>query len=382
VSEGFYLTLTDAILTQLKRAGFQAVFADGHGPSRRSWVTHIPEREFRFGLKLFGVTDEWRGQWKSQMDHAARNRETVLRNAYMKAVRQTMRGAEDPCKAYVIPAHQHDPSTARNLVEKLLLQGIEIHVAEEDFVADDMLYGAGSYVIPSAQPKYGVVKSLLAQTYYPDNAWTREKDGSPRAPRDMATDTMPEFMGVKVDPVSCVPQAKLTRVEEVKRPVGGIVGKSRHGYALDCRQNLSYRAATALLGAGAQLRRSSGPVQCGGVILPAGAFIVEPDMKLLENVASSLGVTFYAVSGEPESTEVKKPRVGLYQRYYGGNADEGWTRFVLEEFGFEYETLRDEGVDEGLRGRLDVVVLPSDEHSLRRLPQFGFKEKVLVRLFA
>jgi hypothetical protein len=167
-------------------------------------------------------------------------------------------------------------------------------------------------------------------------------------------------MGVKVNPVSCVPHAKLTRVEEVKRPVGGIVGKSSRGYALDCKQNLSYRAATALLGAGARLRRASEPVQCGGVILPAGAFIVEPNMKLLENVASSLDATFYAVSGEPGSAEVKKPRVGLYQRYYGGNADEGWTRFVLEEFGFEYETLRDESVDEELRGRLDVVVLPSD----------------------
>ncbi len=284
----------------------------------------------------------------------------MLRNAYMKAVRQTARGAEDPYKAYVISAHQHDPSTARKLVEKLLLQGIEVHVAEGDFVADDTLYGAGSYVVPSAQPKYGVIKSLLAQTFYPDNAWTREKDGSPRAPRDMATDTMPEFMGVKVVPVSCVPQAKLTRVEEAKRPVGGIVGKSKHGYALDPRQNLSYRAATALLAAGTRLRRASEPVQCGGVTLPAGAFIAEPDRKLLENVASSLGATFHAVSGEPESAEVRKPRVGLYQRYYGGNADEGWTRFVLEEFGFEYETLRDDGVDGGLRGRLDVVVLPSD----------------------
>jgi hypothetical protein len=294
------------------------------------------------------------------LDHAARNRETVLRNAYMKAVRQTARGVEDPFKAYVVPAHQHDPSTARKLVGKLLLQGIEVHVAEEEFVADDALYGVGSYVIPSAQPKYGVVKSLLARTLYPDNAWTRERDGSPRAPRDMATDTMPEFMGVKVNPVTCVPKAKLTRVKEVNKPAGGVDGRSRRGYALDPRQNLSYRAVNALLGAGARLRRALEPVQCGGITLPAGAFIVEPDRELMENVASSLGVTFYAFSGEPESAEVRKPRVGLYQRYYGGNADEGWTRFVLEEFGFEYETLRDAGVDGGLRSRLDIVILPSD----------------------
>lgn len=33
---------------------------------------------------------------------------------------------------------------------------------------------------------------------------------------------------------------------------------------------------------------------------------------------------------------------------------------VLEQFGFTYETLMDKDIDEGLRERLDVVVLPSD----------------------
>ena len=37
VSKGLFLILVDAILEQLKRAGFAAVFADGHGPSRASW---------------------------------------------------------------------------------------------------------------------------------------------------------------------------------------------------------------------------------------------------------------------------------------------------------------------------------------------------------
>jgi len=77
VSGGVYAILIDAILTQLKRAGFKAVFADGHGPSRWSWVDGIPDRERRFGLKLFGVTKEVADQWKSQIDHAARN-ETAL----------------------------------------------------------------------------------------------------------------------------------------------------------------------------------------------------------------------------------------------------------------------------------------------------------------
>ena len=73
VPQGFFLSLIDSILTQLARAGFLGVFADGHGPSRNSWVNHLEDRQARFGLKLFGVTEEFRKGWRSQMDHAARN---------------------------------------------------------------------------------------------------------------------------------------------------------------------------------------------------------------------------------------------------------------------------------------------------------------------
>ena len=52
-----------------------------------------------------------------------------------------------------------------------------------------------------AQPKMGLIRYLLGRTFYPDNEWTRDRDGSPIRPYDMATDTMFEFMGVRVDPV-------------------------------------------------------------------------------------------------------------------------------------------------------------------------------------
>lgn len=54
MSDGFFATLVDVILVQVKRLGFAAVFADGYGPSRRAWVRAMPEWEKRFGLKLMG----------------------------------------------------------------------------------------------------------------------------------------------------------------------------------------------------------------------------------------------------------------------------------------------------------------------------------------
>ena len=84
VPEGLFKVLLDSILSQLKRAGFQVVFADGHGPSRRSWVKDIDEREKRFGekrfgMRLLGITEELRDLgWNCMMDHAARNETSIM----------------------------------------------------------------------------------------------------------------------------------------------------------------------------------------------------------------------------------------------------------------------------------------------------------------
>ena len=73
-----YGAVIDGMLAHCKRVGFRAVFADGHGPSRREWVRELKRREDHFGLKLFGVTTGLLKQWKSQTDHAARNETSLM----------------------------------------------------------------------------------------------------------------------------------------------------------------------------------------------------------------------------------------------------------------------------------------------------------------
>ena len=58
-------------------------------------------------------------------------------------------------------------------------------------------------------------------------------------------------------------------------------------------------------------------------------------------------------------TEVKPLKVAMYQRYYNGNADEGWTRLILENTLFDYTTVMDKDILNGLDG-FDVLILPSD----------------------
>lgn len=85
VSDGMFDMLIDAILSQVKRAGFSAVFADGHGPSRWAWCARLQDRQDRFGLTLIGVTCDRYDKWQSQMDHAAAN-ETSLTMATTPAL--------------------------------------------------------------------------------------------------------------------------------------------------------------------------------------------------------------------------------------------------------------------------------------------------------
>lgn len=50
VNNDFFKSLLENILEQLRRTGFKAVYADGHGPSRRIWTEMIPTWKKSLGL--------------------------------------------------------------------------------------------------------------------------------------------------------------------------------------------------------------------------------------------------------------------------------------------------------------------------------------------
>jgi hypothetical protein len=200
------------------------------------------------------IVDRQKVAYLATLDIAARNRETVLRNAYLKAKRQAERGmAADPA-AFVIPAEQHDGLTRDHLVNKLLLQGIDVGRVGTAFTHAGRVYGAGTYVVSMAQPKRGVIRWLLGRTFYPDNSYTRDPDGNPIRPYDMSTDNMAEFMGVRVDAVSAAPAGELTRVASPIATAGSVT-RGANGFSVDGRENASFRAVNLLWNAGIAVRR-------------------------------------------------------------------------------------------------------------------------------
>ena len=296
------------------------------------------------------------------LEMAAKNREMVLRNAYLKASRQTQRGLEGDTKAYVIPAEQHDPLTMQKMVNKLLGQGVTVERSAQGFTHEGRVYGAGTYVVSMAQPKRGVIRWLLGQTYYPDNSYTRDADGNPIRPYDMSTDNMAEFMGVRVDPVASAVAAPLTRVNGWVEPRGAVT-KGSHGYLLVGRENDAFRAVNLLWDEGVSVRRFTAT---HGPHLPGDFWVPDAPETLVQRVAQETGVTFHAmnVDGGDAAPALPRRRIAMVQRYYGGNMDEGWTRLLLEQFAFPYTSLFDAELKTGnLNRKYDVIIIPDDNLS-------------------
>jgi len=308
--------------------------------------------------RLRDIVEQQKIAAMAMLDVAARHRETVVRNAYLKSKRQRERGAAGTPNAYVIPSDQHDPLTAIKMINTLMLSDIEIFQAGEAFTVGDVNYGAGSYIIPLGQPKMGLVRNLLGRTLYPDNEWTRDRDGAPLRPYDSATHTMAEVMGVRVDPIATSFEAELVELTG-RVPLAGTVEPGDSGHLLDGRLNNSFKAANQLITEGITVRRvdeASPGFRPGDFVVPGGSNAV------LERVAAATGVDFEALVADPKTDhEVKQMRTAMYKRYWGGNMDEGWTRMTLESFDFPYTSVRDAEIQKGnLNTKYDVIILPHD----------------------
>jgi hypothetical protein len=318
------------------------------------------------------------------LDIAARFRETVLYNAYLKASRQTERGAAGPVRYYLIPSAQHDRLTVGKLAQILLDQGIEVKAASAPVTIDGRNYPEGTFAVDLAQPKMGVIQTLLARTHFPDNYWTRKPDGSPMI-YDTTSDTVAEYMGVEVVPTAVSPDQAFETVSELPSPVGAVEAAAA-GWYVDPRLNDSYRAVNRLLAAGAKVWRFDGSSPCGGVTSPPGAFFVEAgsdiDLQMLQQTAQGTGVDLIAAPSDAGALKrpVKSLRIGMYRRYWSGNMDEGWTRLLLEKFEFPFVTIKDADILEGkLRDRLDVLILPSDPKEAMIGPHH-FKDNPKVKM--
>jgi hypothetical protein len=274
---------------------------------------------------------------------AARDRTSFIDRFVALGRRQIDAGRAGHPFAYILPPSQRDPEAWATLANVLLAGRVEVWRAAESFDAGNRTYPAGSLVVPMAQPFRAHAKDLLeVQRYTPVND---------RPPYDVAGWTLPFTMGVRADVVDAPFTANLVKVDSVV-PVPGRIQGTGETFVLRNRSNGESRAVAALLSAGQSVTIS------GDSLIVRGA----QARRILGEQAAVHGFTVTAVPVAPVTGKTLRqlPRIALYQPWTG-NIDEGWTRWVFEQYGITYATVHDSDLRMGkLRQRFDVLVLPNE----------------------
>src|ERR1700683_1711771 len=86
------------------------------------------------------------------LDTAAKYREEIEYTRYQAGKETMERFKKEPPYAYVIPRDQRDLPTAETLIQKLLIDGLEVEQASDRFKANDSTYPAGSWAVLMDQP--------------------------------------------------------------------------------------------------------------------------------------------------------------------------------------------------------------------------------------
>lgn len=306
------------------------------------------------------------------LDAAARYRGALVRNFYDLGARQVGLGLEGGPFAFIIPPDQFDPHAAQRLTQLLIDGAVDVERALEPFRVAEAVYPAGTNIVLMAQPFRSYAKTLLEVQTYPARTGDR--------PYDVTGWTLPLQMNVKVDRIDQhfepPPTARLDRATIPPARVGGDppltptaqMPKGSY-YVIDGRGNGASIAANRLLKIGARIYWGSAPILHQGFTYAKGALIVSdaPGVRpVIEGIARQLGLRATAVLG-PAPREVRpigRARVGLYKSWVA-NTDEGWTRWVLEQYEFPFEALTDADVRRGsLRARFDAIILPDQDAGL------------------
>ncbi len=308
--------------------------------------------------RLKDAVDYMVGASMSVLDLAAKNREELNFNRYQSA-RDAIHRTEPPY-AYVISDKQADEPEAGLLAQKIIDNGLDVYQSRAGFKANGIEYPAGSWVIPMDQPFGGMAKELFERQVYPGQA-TSETAAGAHLPYDITGWTLPLQMGVNVDavtdPLTAEQHAAIEKIAAVTLPEVSVTGGGTK-FAVSHKPNASFKMVNAVLAKGGSAEMASTPVKTAEG-METGAIVISGLSRAdVSGLASKFSVSAVA-TGEPEhAVSLKRARVGLY-RPWTASVDEGWTRWVLENYDYAPISIYNADMrSAALKSRYDVIILP------------------------
>jgi hypothetical protein len=314
------------------------------------------------------------------LEYAARYKESLLFDRYKAGVDQIALGRKKAPFAYRVPKDQRDPVAAVELLRRLAFGGARVYDTDS------------AWIVPTDQEFGAMIREVLDVQSYPD--LRQYPGGPPERPYDAAGWTLPLQMGVTVEPLDqplgdemrgsmrllgTMPSAKVApspydaRLDHdasqfdsvpgrgfddspsaaaIVPPAGHVVGTGPL-LIVDPAQNNAYRALNRAWYQGATVQRAGGRYAISGLSATAQ-----------DDLVKSLALRADRTNTVPEgpsgfSRTVKNPRIGLFEPWTT-SMDAGWTRWVLEQYGFQPIAIHPEDFKAPLGDKIDTLIVADD----------------------
>jgi len=328
----------------------------------------------------------------SVLEFAAKYKESLLYNRYQAGRDQIALGRTKAPFAYLVPQQQRDPVAAVELLRRLAFGGVRVSQLTDAASVDGEMFQAGTWVVSTDQEFAAMAREVLDTQRYPD--LRQYPGGPPERPYDAAGWSLPLQMGVRVHAATTPlsdeararlkplgptpePRLKVSRYEPAVKtdaaafdsvpgvgfntdpgaasivpPEGRITGAG-DVLLVDPAQNTAFKALNRAWQQGATVQASG---RATGAPIRYSIRGLSADAQ--NDLVKSLALEAERVVSAP-GRAIRKPRIGLYQPWTG-SMDEGWSRWVLEQYGFAYVLVHPEDFASPLGDRIDVLIVADD----------------------
>jgi hypothetical protein len=328
----------------------------------------------------------------STIEFAAKYKDSLLFNRYQAGRDQIALGKKKAPYAYFIPREQRDAVAAVELLRRIAFGGVRVFVLTAPMTVGPETFAPGTWVIPTDQEFAAMAREILDVQSYPD--LRQYPGGPPERPYDAAGWSLPLQMGVRVVAATAplsddaagkmkligglpAPKVKPTRYEAaldrdaapfdslpgagfdtdpasaaIVPPEGRIMG-SGAVLIVDPAQNNAFEAINLAWRQGGSVQASAGP---SGAPIRYAIRGLSPGAQ--DDLVKSLALQAERAVSAP-GRAIHQPRIGLYQPW-SGSMGEGWTRWILEQYGFAFVAVRPEDFRSPLSGKIDVLIIADD----------------------
>ncbi len=319
----------------------------------RKWYRPYPPPEREFIWSHRDDVNYSQSASLAALDYSAGNAEQLLRSFYQKGYNSWTSGKSGDPYAFVIPAEQNDRLRVASLINRLLVQHIEVSQARAKFSIGDESFAAGDFIVPLDQPYRNYAVDLLEPQEFPKDA--------EHEPYDDISWALPIHYGVRAVRIddARILDVSARKVAEPVQPKGTVPTGASVVLLRDSGQEALLAARYRLADFDVEIAEHA--FRVGRQDYPAGSWVIRDQPGLgaaLQSIADELALDFDSARSTPDVPrhDAPLPRLGVWVPWADTDMI-GWIRYSLDQQRIPYSYLRDEEIRGGnLKQSVDVIV--------------------------